>query len=345
MKTQASRIQKTKKIKDAIVITGVAGFLGSHLAEFYLSAGYSVIGLDNLCSGYKSNPKYLEKLASQSKIPFLFFKHDVTSPWPIKKMDSFLKKHKLKLRYVFHFASPASPPIYQRLAKETLWVNSIGTENALSFADKHKARVVFASTSEVYGDPEIHPQPESYWGRVNPWGLRSCYDEAKRFGEALISNHNRTLKKKHGWVRIFNTYGPRMNPADGRVVIHFLGQALRNQDLSVQGSGLQTRSFCYVSDLIRGISKYAESGLCEPVNIGNPKEFTILELTQVVQKLFPEKQIKVVHGPAAVDDHQKRRPDISKAQALLAWEPQIQLQEGLKLTLEWLKNQKLTDKI
>jgi nucleoside-diphosphate-sugar epimerase len=315
-------------IAGSIVVTGAAGFLGSHLCEHYLKNGYTVHGLDNFYTGLRSNIDLL-----RSKYPaFHFIEKDVTGDWNGLPAISDLK-------YVFHFASPASPPHYQKLALETLWVNTIGLNNAIQFADKQKARVVFASTSEVYGDPEFSPQPETYWGNVNSFGERSCYDEAKRFGEALIFSHNKKLGTQHGLVRIFNTYGPRMNPNDGRVVINFILQALKNEDLTVYGDGKQTRSFCYVDDLINGISKYAASSLTFPVNLGNDTEFTMLELADVVLKQVPSKS-KLTFKDLPSDDPKKRRPDLTLAKKNLSgWKPEVPLATGVKLMAEWLKQQ------
>jgi nucleoside-diphosphate-sugar epimerase len=319
----------------SVLITGCAGFIGSHLAEHFLKDGYAVIGLDNFATGMKSNVEYLKTFPQ-----FSFFSFDVSEPWT--EITSHLNLQILdQLKYVFHFASPASPPLYQALAMETLRVNSIGLENALRFATQYKARVVFASTSEVYGDPNVHPQPESYWGYVNSFGERSCYDEAKRFGEALIFSFNKKMKTSHGLVRIFNTYGPRMNPHDGRVVINFIKQAILGEPLTVYGDGKQTRSFCYIDDLLAGILKYAASSLTEPVNLGNPHEFTILELAETVRKNFSKNQIAVQHLPMPSDDPLQRKPDIQKAMTHLQWQPTINLEDGLLKTYDWLKTQKL----
>lgn len=312
----------------SVLVTGAAGFLGSHLCENYLRLGYEVYGLDNFYTGLRSN---IEEL--KSRYPeFQFIEKDVSTEWTSLPEIS-------NLQYVFHFASPASPPHYQKLALETLWVNTIGLNNAIQFADKHKARIVFASTSEVYGDPEFSPQPESYWGYVNSFGERSCYDEAKRFGEALIFSHNKMKGTRHGLVRIFNTYGPRMNPNDGRVVINFILQALQNKDLTVYGDGKQTRSFCYVDDLIKGISQYAESGITFPVNLGNDTEFTMLELAEVVLKAIPSNS-KLSFKNLPSDDPKKRRPDLTLAKKHLGgWNPEVPLKKGVELMAEWLKLQ------
>lgn len=317
----------SNKIKGAI-ITGGGGFLGSHLAESLLKMGaQKVVVVDNFCTGQKSNFDYLRRLEAGARLETV--EADVTADWTWAKSLS-----SQDISHVFHFASPASPPHYQRLAKETLWVNSLGLEKAIQVADRLHARVVFASTSEIYGDPEVHPQPESYWGHVNTVGVRSCYDEAKRFGEALIYTHNLKNKTQHGFVRIFNTYGPRMNPEDGRVIINFLIQARAGKKLTVYGNGQQTRSFCYVDDLVRGILAYAATeGLTEPVNIGNDKEFTILQLAEVVQSIFTHK-IEIVNEPLPQDDPRQRRPSLEKARRLLQWEPKVSLKQGLELMLQ-----------
>lgn len=322
-----------------VLITGGGGFLGSHLAEHFLKQSLPVICVDNFCTGLKSNYSYLKNLnlsfGAENNLELI--EADATACWSL--FLNKLKPEQLdRISHVFHFASPASPVHYQELSKETMWVNSVGLNNAIEFADSVGARVVFASTSEVYGDPNINPQPETYWGNVNPQGHRSCYDEAKRFGEALIFSHNERHKTHHGIVRIFNTFGPRMNPNDGRVIINFLVQAMTGQEMTVLGDGTQTRSFCYVSDLIRGIVKYAESEVAEPINIGSDKEFSILELAQTIQKLFKQKQIKINRFELPSDDPKKRRPDLTKAKALLGgWEPKVSLQSGLEKMVEWLE--------
>ena len=312
----------------SVVITGAAGFLGSHLSEHYLKGGYNVYGIDNFYTGSKSNVDFLKKLSPN----FHFFEKDVTENWfDLPKIENLI--------YVLHFASPASPPHYQKLALETLWVNTTGLNNAINFADFYKAKVIFASTSEVYGDPEFSPQPESYWGNVNSFGERSCYDEAKRFGEALIFSHNKKFSTHHGLVRIFNTYGPRMNPNDGRVVINFILQALQNVDLTIYGDGLQTRSFCYVDDLVRGISTYALNDLTFPINIGNDHEFTMLQLADVVLKVIPSTS-QLLFKDLPSDDPKKRRPDLSLAKKHLdGWSPTVQLEEGVKRMADWLKTE------
>lgn len=311
------------------IVTGAAGFLGSHLSETLLAQGFSVVGVDNFCTGLRSNAELLKKNPS-----FRFFEADVVQPWSWLDQVSGLDDCK----YVFHFASPASPPHYQRLALETMRVNSVGLENALANADRLKARVIFASTSEVYGDPAVSPQPETYWGNVNSFGERSCYDEAKRFGEGLIFSWNRMRSTKHGLVRIFNTYGPRMNPADGRVVINFIVQALKNEPLTVYGDGSQTRSFCYVDDLVDGILRYAASDLTEPVNLGNDKEFTIVELAHVVQKVVADTLLE--KRPLPADDPKRRRPDLTKARAKLApWQPRIPLEDGVRRMADWIQRE------
>lgn len=313
------------------IVTGAAGFLGSHLSEKLLRDGYKVIGMDNFSTGMHSNIQYLQDQFTDSQ--FEFHEFDVVKNW-----NEVLKKPLTNLKYVFHFASPASPPLYQKLSVETIWVNTLGLENAIQFADPHQAKVIFASTSEVYGDPSHSPQAETYWGNVNSFGPRSCYDEAKRCGEAVIYSYNKRNQTKHGMVRIFNTYGPRMNPNDGRVVINFLVQALKGVNLSVYGDGKQTRSFCYVDDLIEAILRYANTNLAEPVNIGNPNEFTVLQLAEKVQKMFAAKKLQISFSPLPGDDPLQRRPDISKAKKLLGgWEPVIQLDQGLERMASWLR--------
>ena len=317
----------------AVLITGAAGFLGSHLSEHFLKQGYAVIGLDNFCTGSRENIALLERQSAD----FIFSETDVSAS--LEAADAIVKSRELRLKYVFHFASPASPEHYMRLASETIRANTTGLQLALEFADRHQARVIFASTSEVYGDPEVSPQPESYWGNVNSFGERSCYDESKRCGEAIIFSHNKKFKTLHGLVRIFNTYGPRMNPNDGRVVINFILQALKNSNLTIYGTGRQTRSFCYVSDLISGIEKYAKSGIGTPINLGNDQEFTVLELAEMVKKATGS-QSNLEFLPLPSDDPRRRRPDLSLArQNLHGWQPRITLQDGLQKMSDWLRTQ------
>jgi nucleoside-diphosphate-sugar epimerase len=321
------------------LITGGAGFLGSHIAERYLNLGLPVVVVDNLCTGMRANIEYLKKTKHGAGLTFV--ETDVIEPWAPWAHD-LPKDVKNKISHVFHFASPASPPLYQEMAFETMWVNTKGLEHALHFADELKARVIFASTSEIYGDPLISPQPETFWGNVNSFGIRSCYDEAKRFGESLIFTHNWKKKTNHGLVRIFNTYGPRMNPSDGRVIINFLVHAIRKEPLTMYGDGKQTRSFCFVSDLVEGIHRYAESSLVEPVNIGNDNEFSLLELVDVIRKLFAPAQLEVKYLPLPKDDPKQRRPDTRKAKEVLAgWQPKVQLREGLIQMREWLEHEGL----
>jgi UDP-glucuronate decarboxylase len=319
----------------SVLITGGCGFLGSHLSEKYLQLGYNVIVVDNFSTASRRNEEFLENLNSSSLV---IVEADVIESW--SSWASSINSEWLEnLECLFHLASPASPPLYQNLAFETLWVNSIGLSNALSFADKHKARCIYSSTSEIYGDPEVSPQSETYRGQVNTQGPRACYDESKRFGEALLYTHNWKKKTQHGLVRIFNTYGPRMNPVDGRVVINFLVQALKGEKLSIYGDGKQTRSFCYVDDLIQGLMLYAQSSLTEPVNIGNDREFSILELAEKTRALFPEKTLELSFQDFPQDDPLQRCPDLSLAKKVLKWEPQTQIEDGLKRMLDWLKTQ------
>lgn len=329
-------------MKNTVLVTGAGGFLGSHLTQHYLELGYRVIGVDNFSSGFKKNKAYLESLPQATNLTFVIA--DVCKTWDwFEKLSIDIKQD---LRFVFHFASPASPPIYQQLSLETMWVNSWGLNLALETAQAYGAQVIFASTSEVYGDPGLTPQPESYWGNVNSFGARSCYDEAKRFGEALIYSFNQRHKSNHGLVRIFNTYGPRMNPKDGRVIINFLVQALKNEDLTVYGDGQQSRSFCYVDDLISGISQYAELGLAEPMNIGNPTEFTVLQLAEVVENIFKDKKLKITFHGLPADDPRQRRPDITFAKSKLpTWDPKVNLRQGLDQMIKWLQSEVSNDDI
>jgi dTDP-glucose 4,6-dehydratase len=303
------------------LITGGAGFLGSHLADALLAEGWNVVVVDNLLTGRPAN------LAHLSREPrFEFIEKDICQPFDVGKVE-----------YVFHFASPASPEDYHAHGIETLQVGSIGTFHALEVARKYGAKYLVSSTSECYGDPLEHPQKETYWGHVNPVGPRSVYDEAKRFTEAATVAYRRYHNVDVRIARIFNTYGPRMQIRDGRVVPNFMRQALTGQDLTVYGSGNQTRSFCYVSDEIDGFLRLAKSDEHMPVNIGNPNEFTILECAQVVLKITGSKS-RIRHEPLPQDDPRQRRPDISKARQLLGWEPKIDLEAGLRLSLDYFKN-------
>jgi dTDP-glucose 4,6-dehydratase len=298
------------------VVTGGAGFLGSHLCDELLARGHRVICVDNLVT---SSLRNLDHITSDD---FVFLNHDVTEELEIEEPVDF----------VYHFAALASPVDYLRMPLHSLKVGSYGTHHALGLAKFKRARFLLASTSEVYGDPQVHPQPESYWGHVNPVGPRGVYDEAKRYAEALATAYHSQQGVNTSIVRIFNTYGPRMRSHDGRAIPNFIRQALANEPLTVYGEGSQTRSFCYVDDLIRGIVLLAESGEHLPVNIGNPGEFTILELAQNVLKVTGSKS-QIVFEALPVDDPQVRQPDISRARQVLGWEPEIQLEEGLSRML------------
>src|ERR1700758_2423152 len=287
-----------------ILVTGAAGFLGSHLCDALLAAGNSVIGVDNLSTGKLANLSHLER---ESR--FRFLEQDITRPFDAGKVD-----------FIFNFASPASPADYTRLGPETLLVGSAGTINTLDLARKYGAGYLHASTSECYGDPEIHPQVETYWGNVNPIGLRSVYDEAKRFSEAAVMAYHRYYNVDTHLVRIFNTYGPRLQPNDGRVISNFMMQALQGQPLTIYGDGSQTRSFCYVSDLIDGILRLSRSSEHLPVNIGNPVEWTILECAHEVLSVTGSRS-EIIRLPLPQDDPMRRRPDITRAGTLLGWEP------------------------
>jgi dTDP-glucose 4,6-dehydratase len=303
-----------------VLIAGAAGFLGSHLTDAILSEGHEVLGVDNLCTGSLENLKHLK-----NEPKFRFLEHDVCIPFDPKRVD-----------YVFNFASPASPADYMRLGIETLMVGSAGTKNLLDIARNYGARFLHASTSECYGDPEQHPQTEEYWGHVNPIGPRSVYDESKRFSEALVTAYYRYEKVDTRLVRIFNTYGPRLHMNDGRVISNFLAQALRGDDITIYGDGSQTRSFCYVSDEIDGIVRLSKSDEHAPVNIGNPTEWTILECAKAVLAVTGSKS-KIVHQPLPQDDPLQRKPDISKARRLLQWDPKLDLENGLKLSLDYFR--------
>jgi dTDP-glucose 4,6-dehydratase len=305
------------------VVTGGAGFLGSHLCDRLLAEGWEVLALDNLITGSDRN---IAHLAGNPK--FRFEKKDVSEPLRVAG----------DVGYVFHFASPASPPDYLKFPIETLKVGSIATMHALDLAHEKNAKYLLASTSECYGDPDISPQNESYWGRVNPIGPRSVYDEAKRFAEATTMAYHRHLKVDTHIVRIFNTYGPRMRLNDGRALPNFVYQALSGKPLTIYGEGKQTRSFCYVSDLIDGIYRLSQSDEHLPTNIGNPTELTILEFAEIIRAEFPNPP-KLIFEPLPEDDPKQRRPDISKAKKLLGWEPKVSLAEGLHLTLQYFREQ------
>jgi dTDP-glucose 4,6-dehydratase len=309
-----------------VLVTGAAGFLGSHLTDRLLADGNTVLGVDNFCTGNRGN---LAHLATDSR--FRLFEWDICRPFP-KDFDSG------PIEYIFNFASPASPPEYMRLSIETLSVGSVGTQNMLELASAHKAGFLHASTSECYGDPLRHPQAEDYWGNVNPVGPRSVYDEAKRYAEALIMAYHRTRQVNTHLARIFNTYGPRLDPSDGRVVSNFMMQALRGEPLTIYGDGNQTRSFCFVDDLIEGIVRLARSGVHLPVNIGNPNEFTILDCAQTILEVTGSKS-ELCFEALPEDDPIRRRPDITRARKLLGWEPKVELKEGLTRSLDFFRSQ------
>ena len=304
-----------------VVVLGGAGFLGSHLCDALLRRGDEVVAVDNFCTGSKDNVKHLASTKSFSLIDA-----DICDGIPVAG----------KVDLIFNFASPASPKQYLKMPLETLRVGSVGTENAIKLALQNSARLIMASTSEVYGDPLENPQSETYFGNVNPFGLRSCYDEAKRFSEALLMAHHRTSKLNLGIVRIFNTYGPRLDPDDGRVVSTIIMQAIVNHDVTIHGDGSQTRSFCYVDDLIRGIIAIADSSEVGPINLGNNIEVTVSKLAEMVLKLCGSKS-KVVFTQAMEDDPQQRCPDLAQAKDKLGWEPQVPVEDGLKKTIEWFK--------
>jgi dTDP-glucose 4,6-dehydratase len=302
------------------VITGAAGFIGSHLSETLLDRGWTVVGVDNLLTGSTAN------IAHLANRDFTFIKHDITNYIYIEG----------PVDVVLHWASPASPIDYLELPIPTLKVGALGTHKALGLAKEKKARFVLASTSEVYGDPLEHPQKETYWGNVNPIGPRGVYDEAKRFAEAMTTAYHRYHGLDAKIVRIFNTYGPRMRLHDGRAVPAFMSQALRGEDVTIFGSGKQTRSFCYVSDLVDGILRLTESSLNEPVNIGNPHEMTIEEIARTIIRMTGSMS-QLVYRPLPEDDPKVRQPDITKARTLLGWEPKVGLEEGLTKTLEYFR--------
>jgi dTDP-glucose 4,6-dehydratase len=308
--------------RERVLITGAAGFLGSHLCDKFVKEGYHVIAMDNLVTGDMRNIEHLMKLEQ-----FEFYHHDVSKYVHVPG----------EIKYILHFASPASPIDYLKIPIQTLKVSSLGTHNILGLAKAKKARVLVASTSEVYGDPVVHPQTEDYWGNVNPVGPRGCYDEAKRFMEAITMAYHNVHGLETRIIRIFNTYGPRMRLNDGRVLPAFIGQALRGEDLTMFGDGSQTRSFCYVADLVDGIYKLLLSDHHLPVNIGNPSEITIREFGEEILKLTGANQ-KLISLPLPADDPKQRKPDITKAKTLLGWEPKVNRAEGLKITFEYFKS-------
>ena len=305
-----------------VLVTGAAGFLGSHLCDKFIKEGYAVIGMDNLITGDLKNIEHLFKLEQ-----FEFYHHDVTKFIHIPG----------ELDYIMHFASPASPIDYLKIPIQTLKVGAMGTHNCLGLAKAKNARMLVASTSEVYGDPLVHPQTEEYWGNVNPVGPRGVYDEAKRYMESITMAYNSFHNVETRIVRIFNTYGPRMRLNDGRALPAFIGQALRGEDLTVFGDGSQTRSFCFVEDLIDGIYKLLLSDYKMPVNIGNPNEISLKDFAEEILSLTGNK-VKIIYQPLPVDDPKQRQPDISKAKQLLGWEPKVSRKEGLKITYDYFKS-------
>lgn len=309
-------------MKKRVLITGAAGFLGSHLCDKFISEDFEVIAMDNLITGDLKNIEHLFKLAE-----FEFYHHDITKFVHVPG----------RVDYILHFASPASPIDYLKIPIQTLKVGSLGTHNLLGLAREKNARILIASTSEVYGDPLIHPQTEEYYGNVNTIGPRGVYDEAKRFQESITMAYHRFHGLETRIARIFNTYGPRMRLNDGRVIPAFIGQSLRGEDLTVFGNGMQTRSFCYVDDEVEGLYRLLLSDYALPVNIGNPEEITILDFAQEIIKLTGTEQ-KIVFKPLPQDDPMQREPDISKARKILGWEPKVSREEGMKKTFEYFKN-------
>jgi len=307
-----------------VLITGGAGFLGSHLCDRFIKEGWKVICVDNFITGSLSNIEHLRKSPSLKLI-----KHDITKHIDIDD----------KIDMVLHFASPASPIDYLKYPIQTLKVGSLGTHNALGIAKKHKASFLLASTSEVYGDPQVHPQKEDYYGYVNCIGPRGVYDEAKRFAEAITMAYHRVHKLDTKIARIFNTFGPRMRKDDGRAIPNFISQALQNKPITVYGNGKQTRSFCYISDMIEGIYRLSQSDIHEPVNLGNPDEWTIIELAKKIKALTKSKS-RIIYKKLPQDDPKVRRPDITKARTLLKWQPRIGIEEGLNLTLSYYNQSK-----
>ncbi len=317
-------------MSEHVLVAGGAGFLGSHLCEQLLARGDRVTCVDNLSTGFLQNTSTFSEHPNYS-----FFQHDITETLSdCAELQAILRRH--PLTRICNLASPASPPTYERLAIETLRVGSVGVQNLLDVAVESGSRFLQASTSEVYGDPDVHPQPETYWGNVNPIGPRSMYDESKRFAEAMCATYERVKCADVRIVRIFNTYGPRLSPGDGRVVTNFIGQALKNEPITIFGSGEQTRSFCFVDDEIQGLISLLDSDVRGPVNIGNPNEFTMHELADLVLELTGSTSSLTVRDLPG-DDPKRRQPDITRARSLLGWEPKVQLREGLERTISWFR--------
>ncbi len=311
-----------------ILIAGGAGFIGTNLTETLLKQGHQVWVVDNLITGRDTNIKPL-----QTDPNLTFIEADIIDPTQLESVADIAFDH------IYHLASPASPPRYQQSPLETLHVNSVGTENLIKLALKHKSKFLYASTSEVYGDPTVHPQPETYWGYVNSFGPRACYDEAKRYGEALCYTYYHHFDLKLKLVRIFNTYGPYMDPEDGRVISNFIVRALQNKPLEIYGNGSFTRSYCYVDDLVRGVIAYMESDVeGEPINLGNPSEYTISETSEIIRQMISP-DLEITHLPPVKDDPTQRKPDIAKAKKLLNWQPTISLAEGLEPTIAYFRKE------
>ena len=308
--------------KERVLITGAAGFLGSHLCDRFIKEGFQVVGMDNLITGDLRNIEHLFKLKD-----FEFYHHDVSKFIHVPG----------NIKYILHFASPASPIDYLKIPIQTLKVGSLGTHNCLGLAKNKKARILVASTSEIYGDPQVHPQHEEYWGNVNPVGPRGVYDEAKRFQEAMTMAYHNFHHLETRIVRIFNTYGPRMRLNDGRALPAFIGQALRGEDLTVFGDGSQTRSFCYVDDLVEGIYRLLLSDYHDPVNIGNPDEISLKDFAEEIVALTGTKQ-KIVYKPLPVDDPKQRKPDITRAREILGWSPKVNRRDGLRITYKYFRS-------